>query len=453
MQRQAEQLRTTTSKHTSPVNYDSDPQATDQCRSDHPLATNCEALSNDDSSSHQTAAPPGRLIDDTANLHHSTEPTIHPALQVVSRDEDVVVDTRTLEEFITEKLQAVLDNHLKPQTEEEAKAIETHRWAELLYTEKYMDEAIAELRRRGVMSPSQSSGFPSEAGGYAESVEDDIKKNIQLFAILPWLAAIPQGLSMQRKLRDVKMPMTEVSQDEDHEPGEEPKTWESESMRPRDDAGKRVKMRVDSIFPKGRSKWTWNEEVRNHALTFTTAPEVPLNPQPKVKSWFESDAPAERALSKIPDDDLLHTMNSLKTYRPQLRKHLAGQDPGLFDWSADWSQHDFDLVHLREGMRLTADLLETEWFVADALAEFKRRGIMLDTQESGFPSELGAYPASVEERLIERAPRCVIEPWLNGLPQCLSVEELGRNVAWTWNEDARRRARDLLADQGTARTV
>lgn len=110
--------------------------------------------------------------------------------------------------------------------------------------------------------------------------------------------------------------------------------------------------------------------------------------------------------------------NHRDNYRQMRRQHVAGTNPGLPDWSAEWTREDFDVAHLAEWMRLSEALREVHALMRRMLQLATETGLEpLPHQEYGFwqPGSLG-YSPSVEQAMIDNAPEAEILSWDDGVP-------------------------------------
>lgn len=108
-------------------------------------------------------------------------------------------------------------------------------------------------------------------------------------------------------------------------------------------------------------------------------------------------------------------------YARQRAQHFAGQHPAGFEtWDPNWNAEQFDLTHLREGMKRAHDIVECERLYYDGKREAQRRGLIaFRDQQSMFP-ELSDGDCETEEgEQVSRPPTHQIEGWMDTLPDAL----------------------------------
>ncbi|KAK6386488.1 hypothetical protein LTR65_008961 [Meristemomyces frigidus] len=106
------------------------------------------------------------------------------------------------------------------------------------------------------------------------------------------------------------------------------------------------------------------------------------------------------------------------SYRQLLNMHQNGEDPGLDNWSPEWTREEFEVAFLLEGSRLSQSIDIAErcmdgWI---KLATMTGMAPLPDQSRDFYQPGSFVYPASFEQEMIDAAPTDGIYQWGEGLP-------------------------------------
>jgi len=113
-----------------------------------------------------------------------------------------------------------------------------------------------------------------------------------------------------------------------------------------------------------------------------------------------------------------------ENYASCLEQHNNAVNPGSPEWSPHWTQQEFELAYLAEGMRRTQFLISTEEQLDGALEFAKEVGLSVARwQRDLFPDDGSGYSVSEEAAMMNSIDPVRFQTWWNSLPS--DKRELG----------------------------